>query len=155
MKKSRQKLLLGIWLLGMMGAISTVQAQKSKDVTEEIQARNNLIMMILESGDLDAMEVFYTKDAKAFPPNTEIIQGWENIRETWVEFIGPDAPSILLTTLAAEALGKTAIEEGAYQVKIPDGQVVDKGKYIVIWKKVDGEWLMHQDIYNSDLPVSQ
>jgi len=31
--------------------------------------------------------------------------------------------------------------------------MLDKGKYIVIWKKVDGEWKYYRDIFNSDLPI--
>ena len=29
----------------------------------------------------------------------------------------------------------------------------DRGKYLVIWKNVDGTWKLHVDIYNSSLPA--
>lgn len=139
----------------MLSMLSSVQAQKSKDVTKEIQARNDSFMKAIQSGDLDAIAAFYTEDAKLFPPNSEIIQGRENIRGMWTEFTAQGMPSLIFTTTMAEAIGQTAIEEGAYQVKTPDGQVVDKGKFIVIWKKVDGEWLLHQDIFNTSMPGAE
>jgi ketosteroid isomerase-like protein len=57
-----------------------------------------------------------------------------------------------LKVVSAEGFGETAIEEGVYKILAPDGQAVDNGKYIVIWKKVDGKWLLHQDIFNSSVP---
>jgi ketosteroid isomerase-like protein len=34
-----------------------------------------------------------------------------------------------------------------------DGKQIDKGKYIVLWKKEDGKWKLFRDCYNSDLPA--
>jgi hypothetical protein len=33
-----------------------------------------------------------------------------------------------------------------------EGNLLDRGKYIEIWTKVDGKWLIHRDIWNSSLP---
>jgi hypothetical protein len=33
-----------------------------------------------------------------------------------------------------------------------DGKVLDKGKYIVIWKKEDGTWKLHRDIWTTSVP---
>ena len=30
----------------------------------------------------------------------------------------------------------------------------DAGKYVVVWRKVGGEWKAAADIFNSDLPAS-
>ncbi len=48
----------------------------------------------------------------------------------------------------------------AYQRAHMKGYVDEKkehifeGSYIIYWKKVDGEWLIHYDMFNSDLPPS-
>jgi hypothetical protein len=31
--------------------------------------------------------------------------------------------------------------------------VLDEGKYIVIWKQVEGQWKLHRDILNSSRPA--
>jgi hypothetical protein len=37
----------------------------------------------------------------------------------------------------------------------PKGKVLtDTGKYVVVWRKVGGEWKAAADIFNSDLPAS-
>ena len=43
-----------------------------------------------------------------------------------------------------------AYEVGRYALS---GQVgdIDHGKYIVVWKKVGGQWKLHRDIFNSDV----
>jgi len=33
------------------------------------------------------------------------------------------------------------------------GYVLDKGKYIVIWKQEEGQWKLHRDIFNSSMPA--
>ena len=45
-------------------------------------------------------------------------------------------------------------EEGLYVIKTKDDVQIDKGKYIVLWKKEDGKWKLHRDISNSDLPLA-
>ena len=35
----------------------------------------------------------------------------------------------------------------------PDGELADRGKFIEIWRLVDGEWKITNDIFNSDLPA--
>jgi ketosteroid isomerase-like protein len=50
-------------------------------------------------------------------------------------------------------------EFGNYALKIqPEGQAAleDKGKYIVLWKKMpDGSLKIHRDIWNSSLPAKR
>ena len=57
-----------------------------------------------------------------------------------------------LQTVCAEGYGDLAIEEGRYTVSV-GSQEVDRGQYMVTWKKEEGQWKLHQDIWNSDLPL--
>ena len=43
-------------------------------------------------------------------------------------------------------------EGGAYVIKAKDGSVADRGKYVVVWKKVGGNWMLHRDIWNTNMP---
>jgi hypothetical protein len=33
-----------------------------------------------------------------------------------------------------------------------NGNTIDKGKYIAIWRKEDGDWKIFSNMYNSNLP---
>ena len=43
-------------------------------------------------------------------------------------------------------------EVGVYTFTDDKGVVFDKGKFIVLWKNVDGKWKLFRDIFNSDMP---
>jgi hypothetical protein len=45
------------------------------------------------------------------------------------------------------------VEVGKYTLSVAGGQVVDRGKYVVIWKQEGDEWQWHRDIWNSSLPA--
>jgi len=40
-------------------------------------------------------------------------------------------------------------------METPDGQLSDSGKYLIVWKKIAGEWKAIIDISNSDNPITQ
>ena len=60
-----------------------------------------------------------------------------------------------LEIVEAEGHGDTAIEVSKYTLQGEGGQVLDEGKYIIIWKQEDGQWKLHRDIFNSSLPAQQ
>jgi len=124
------------------------------DVTTEIEEANKAFMDIRKSGDAEAMSMLYTLDAKLLPANGASIEGQEAIKAYWTEGMAQASSELILETVSAEGYGELAIEEGRYKVKV-GSQVVDKGKYIVTWKKEGGQWKLHQDIWNSDLPLPQ
>jgi len=59
--------------------------------------------------------------------------------------------SARLETVEAEGHGDTAIEIGKYTLSWEAGNVMDRGKYVVIWKQEGGQWKLHRDIWNSSL----
>ncbi|MCK4992259.1 MAG: DUF4440 domain-containing protein [Bacteroidales bacterium] len=127
--------------------------QAPVDVTREIEEANKAFLDIRKSGDPEAMSMLYTRDAKLLPANGVLIDGREAITAYWSTSMAQEASSELaLETVSAIGYGDIAIEEGRYKVRV-GSQEVDMGKYIVTWKKEDGQWKLHQDIWNSDLPL--
>jgi len=129
-------------------------AQAPVDVTTEIEEANQAFMDTRESGDPEAMSMLYTLDARLLPANGTLIEGREAIKAYWTEGMAQASSELVLETVSAEGYGDMAIEEGKYKVKV-GSQEVDMGKYIVTWKKEDGQWKLHRDIWNSDLPLPQ
>jgi ketosteroid isomerase-like protein len=54
-----------------------------------------------------------------------------------------------LKTVEVEQIGTTAIEVGSYTLSGADGAALDKGKYLVVWKKEGKEWKLFRDIFNT------
>ena len=126
-------------------------SQGPVDVTLEIEEANLTFMETRNTGDPEAMSMLYTSDAKLLPANGAPIDGREAIKAYWNESLAQGSSELVLKTVSAQGFGNMAIEEGKYVVLVGD-QEVDKGKYIVTWKKEEGQWKLHQDIWNSDLP---
>jgi ketosteroid isomerase-like protein len=49
-----------------------------------------------------------------------------------------------------------ALDRGTYKLAVaPNGTAkTDTGKYVVVWRKIGGEWKAAADIFNSDLAAS-
>ncbi len=91
----------------------------------------------------------YTDDAQLFPPNSDVIEGADNITAFWQGAFDSGLGGVSLDTIEVDNEGDTAIESGRYRMTTTDGQVADKGKYLVVWKRLDDHWYIHRDIWNS------
>jgi uncharacterized protein (TIGR02246 family) len=122
------------------------------DVRAAIEAVNAKFGTAWGSKDAAALAALYTANATLLPPNGSQVSGSQAILEFWKMALG-GAPAVgKLTTTEVEAHGTTAHEVGTYQLSSADGKVVDKGKYVVIWKREGSVWKLHRDIWNSDMP---
>lgn len=104
-----------------------------------------------QSGDAAALAALYAEDAALLPPNQQMVTGREAIQKSWGAMIDDG--------LAAEADfaetgsdGDLGYKVGTYVLKDPEGGALDEGKFVEVWKRVDGEWMLYRDIYNSSLP---
>lgn len=59
----------------------------------------------------------------------------------------------LKTDEIVQVAGDYVTERGNYTMYTGEGKIADIGKYVVIWKKVGGKYLMDVDIWNSNGPV--
>lgn len=113
--------------------------------------RSNHFSQAYISGDYDAMAEAYTSDAKIFPSGSEIISGLDAIKKRWTL---TDGTTILNHQVFPEEIqieGKYSYDYGVYEGKSKnkEGEVSDwKGKYVIVWKKENGEWKMYLDIWN-------
>ena len=120
---------------------------------KEIEAANVQLTELLAKGDSVGMAASYSSDGAFMGSNSPSLKGKENIASFWGGFIRTGF-GVSLTTLEVWGDENFITEEGLFEIKAKDGAVVDKGKYIVIWKKEDGKWKLHRDMSNSDLPAA-
>jgi uncharacterized protein (TIGR02246 family) len=118
-----------------------------------IEAANQQFTAAFAKGDAVALAGMYTTDAIAFPPNSDVAKGRVAIQMIWGSAIAGGIKGVTLTTTEVEAHGDSAHEVGNYEMKVDGGKVVDRGKYIVIWKREQGQWRLHRDIWNTSMPA--
>ncbi len=103
------------------------------------------------NGDAAALAALYTEDAILLPPGAPLIRGRAAIEAQLAKEAGGGF-QIEIVSLESPSQGDTGYNLGTFTVKDANGTVVDTGKFIEIWKHVDGEWKLYADIYNSDVP---
>src|SRR5438309_5769524 len=143
--------------------------QRADVATEErvIRDLDKKWVQAVAAKDTAAIANVYAVDAEFLAPGAPRAGGRAAVRQAWVGLL--KAPNLVLTfeptkiTIASSA--DIAYETGSYRLgydlpkpKRVKGRVAksrrveDTGKYVVAWKKVNGEWKVQYDIFNSDKP---
>lgn len=125
-------------------------AETVADVRQAIEQKNRLFEASFREGDpaRGAREV-YTRKGRAMPPGADTVQGREKVANFWHSAAaGMGIVGIQLETLDLTVSGKMACEVGRGTLRLQGGQEV-AAKYVVVWKKEDGEWRWDVDIWNT------
>jgi len=115
-------------------------------------------LKLVKAKDAAAIAALYTEDGAVMPPNGPIGKGHTAIQQTWASLLaipGFDL-SFVPEQIIVSSSGDMALDRGTYKLAVaPKGTPqTDAGKYVVVWRKVGGEWKAAADIFNSDLPAS-
>ena len=114
----------------------------------DISAVNRQFEDAARKGDLDRLASLYTSDAIALPPDGPMVKGREAIKQMWgtvAQQMG--LKEVRLHTLEFEQAGDTGYEMGEATLAHAGGTAVVK--FVVVWKKLDGQWRLHRDIWNT------
>ena len=125
--------------------------ETASDIREEIRSANENFEKNFASGDARGMASLYTSDGMLLPAGTGIQKGTNAIQNFWQMVMDMGIKAAHLETLEVEQVGETAIEMGQYELSGADGQRMDQGKYLIIWKREEGQWKLHKDIWNTSL----
>jgi uncharacterized protein (TIGR02246 family) len=132
----------------MLNAVVMIDVYGS-DTSDAIAAANQEFEVALGRSDAAGLAAHYTQDGQLLPPNHGVVSGAEAIQAFWQGAIDGGITGVALETIELDEHGDTAIEVGQYTLNGADGQLVDKGKFIVIWKNEDGQWKLHRDMWSS------
>lgn len=123
------------------------------DVKSEIEKVNAEFVAAYNNGNAKALATNYTENAKLYPSNSDVIEGTQAIEGFWNAVMKMGIKRAQMETVSAESVGNIAVEEGQYKLFVEGDMVVDQGKYIVTWQKVDGQWKITRDIWNTNNPA--
>lgn len=122
----------------------------------EIDALDAQWVAAFKAKDFATIESLMAPDALLLVPGAPPVQGPKAVTETWKSW--GELPGIAITFSAqrveAAASADLAYNYGAYTYTFAfdsdKGPFVENGKYIVVWKKIDGAWKIAADIFNSN-----
>ncbi len=123
-----------------------------KDEINKILKNIKAFSEAYKSRNYQALAEAYTEDGKIFPDKTGVIEGRKAIQERWTLSESIKILEHIITPKEITVDGNTAYDYGYYegQTKFKNGNVSSwQGKYVIIWKKINGDWKMYLDIWNS------
>jgi ketosteroid isomerase-like protein len=125
----------------------------STEIRSAIMAANEKFMTTFIRGDAAGIAALYTEGGQLLPPNSDFIAGKQAIQAFWEGAMNMGIKAARLETIEVEGHGNTANEVGKFTLQGAAGQVLDTGKYVVIWKREAGQWKLYRDIWNSSKPA--
>ncbi|XP_002735362.1 uncharacterized protein LOC100371061 [Saccoglossus kowalevskii] len=105
-----------------------------------------------KAGDFKGLSELYTPNCKLMPTGTDVLFGREAVEKSFRDFFNAGAKwSTLDTDEAGQVHGDDCLyERGHYKFFNEDGSVREAGKYVIIWKKIEGEYRIDIDIWNAN-----
>ncbi len=147
-------------LLALVGACATQRpaeapAVDTAAITATLDSLNQAFVAAVAARDTDAVVGMYADDAQVLPAGMPRADGRDAIRKVWVGMLQTPGLELNITSskpMITEA-GDMVIDVGGYSMKMKDKKgkpMEDVGKYVAIFKKVDGAWKIVVDTFNSD-----
>ena len=131
-------------------------AVQTRDIRADIRRADDTFEATFARGDTQGLAQLYTENGMLLPPGSDMIQGRPAIASFWQEVMNRDVKQVNLEIIEVEQYDATAVEIGRVVLRNEANEVIDRGKYVVIWKQEDGTWKLHRDIWNSsNLPAAE
>jgi uncharacterized protein (TIGR02246 family) len=125
---------------------------------QAIRAQVDRWQQLIKAEDASGIAALYAEDGAVMPPNAPIGKGRAAIQETWASMLRTPGFDLTINPeqIVISSSGDMALDRGTYTLTVaPTGTTqTDTGKYVVVWRKVGGDWRATADIFNSDLPAS-
>jgi uncharacterized protein (TIGR02246 family) len=138
----------------LLGAALAAQADGTAD-TAALEAATQAWADAFNARDADAMAALTTEDVVLLPPNAEPVRGREAVHATWRLATAKARTQIAVTTEETVIAGDVAWQMGVFAYSLPSGAVVSRGKFLEIWKRVDGQWKIHRDMFSGNAAASR
>ena len=128
-------------------------------ITAQVDSLNTVYNSAVAAKDTAAIVSMYADEGMVMPANQARAVGRDGIRQAWAGFLalpGLELKPTSQTKMISEA-GDMVVDIGSFTFTMtgPDGKPInDVGKYVTIFKKVNGEWKIVVDMFNSDIPMT-
>lgn len=123
---------------------------------QAIRAINPVWFKAHEAGDVSGLVALYSDDAVISVPGAPPVRGTAAIRESFTKEVRDMAAAGLSQKSGANpefaVSGDLGYEWNTFTVADKAGKTVDTGKYLSVFARRNGKWVIVRDIWNSDTP---
>ena len=143
----------------MMAGCAVPQVDVAAE-TEAVRIRSEGVVAAESAQNVAEALTFYAEEAIVQPAGAPQVQGKEAIGDLYRQYGGFETGQLkefsgTTSHIEVSAAGDLAYEYGVNRMVLagPEGDLLDVGKYLLIWKKINGEWFVAALSYSSDSPV--
>lgn len=138
---------IGLVALGFVAFAGPALAQSKA----AIQRLEDQWGVAFNKGDAAAVAAMYTEDAYVLPAGAPMSKGRADIQTFWGQAM-QQLSDVKCIAVDVMPIGRTGAREiGTCTFKTKGASPQDGTlKYAVVWRKVNGQWLLNTDIWNMD-----
>lgn len=118
--------------------------------------------------DAARVATFYTPDGVLMPPEMAMVKGRAAIEAHYADGFKGGVADLKLAPIESSTSGTGGFEAGAFDIQVKPGNpggmlltgvggggaVRQRGKYVLVVKRIGSDWLIAYDIHNNDAPVA-
>lgn len=143
-KKSYRPALLGIVVCMMAAPALAGGANDFANMSEAWEKAYN-------AKDAAGVAALYAEDGVMMPPNADPATGRKAIEAHLAREMALVSGHLEIVTVQHAQDGDLGFARGTFSMTDADGNTLDRGKWVEVRTKVDGEWRIASDIWNSDM----
>lgn len=135
--------------------VNKIDLEADRKILSELHVK----MLVDQNTDVDEEMSYIAEDAILIPPNEPLIEGEEVFKALIKDMKKTEwdlgKPGRGVMTLEISASGDLAYDIGKYDIvnKTPDGPVRQKGFFVTLYKKIEGQWKFTGQIWNNLEPT--
>jgi len=135
--------------------LNDIDLEDDRKILSELQVK----ILADQNSDFDEAMSHMAEDAFLIPPDGPLIEGKDVFKAIFKEMQKTEwdlgKPGRGVRTLEISASGDLAYDIGEYDMvnKTPDGPVRQKGYYVTLFKKIEGQWKFTGQIWNNIEPT--
>lgn len=105
------------------------------------------------TGDIALIDAMFAPDAKSFPPDAAAVAGFPALHDFTVEYLKAGLTEFREETTDFYGNAEFVVDAGTYVVTYGPDRMTERGKYLNVWRRVNGSWKIQSNIWNSDAPI--
>lgn len=136
--------------------VSTMDST-SFDLSREknwVETDNAMFMDKVKKADSAGLVEHYHSDGQVMMANADPVMR-KDIGSAWGSFFRMGFKDLKVTTDELVGNNDLMVETGTYEMFGDKNMLMDKGKYVVVWKKENGKWKIYRDIPISNMGVAK
>jgi len=142
---------LRFYLVSLLFLVACTPASNQQSAYDNVIAVEQAFMAAFKHADSTCLAKLYSEDAQLLPANRDFVSGRHDIKLFWQGLMQLGITAVKLETLEVDGSEGRASEVGRYTIHTADDEMIDYGKYLVVWRQHEGQWFIHRHIWTTSM----